>query len=89
MTRPPIDQSLWQPWIDHVCTAVGVDPALVDVGAIHVLSGEVAEVYERPMAPVAAHLWGLARGVRPEASPDTLGAGIIEAAVQSGRAAAS
>lgn len=62
MSRPPIDQSRWQPWIDHVCGALGVDPGLVDVGAVHALAGEVAAAYERPMAPVAAHLAGRAVG---------------------------
>ena len=41
------------PWIDHVCAAVDVDPALVDVAAIHELSGQVARDFTRPMAPVA------------------------------------
>ncbi len=62
MSRAPIDQARWQPWIDHVCAAVGVDPELVDVRWLHRITGEVATVYTRPMAPVAAHLLGLAEG---------------------------
>lgn len=62
MSRAPIDQSRWQPWIDHVCGALGVDPALVDVVAIHELAGDVAAAHERPMAPVAAHLAGRSVG---------------------------
>lgn len=62
MTRPPIDQAVWQPWIDHVCAAVGVDPDSVDARRVHRITGQVASVYTRPMAPVAAHLLGLAEG---------------------------
>lgn len=60
MPRTPIDQSRWQAWIDHVCAGVGVDARLVDARAIHDLTGVVAAIYERPMAPVAAHLAGMA-----------------------------
>ena len=67
MTRPPIDQTRWQPWIDHVCAAVGVDPRHVQVRLIHQVSGEVASYYERPMGPVSAHLLGLATGSAREA----------------------
>lgn len=80
MTRPPVDAARWQPWIDHVCAAVGVDPAAVDVAAVHDLSGEVAAVFTRPMAPVAAHLWGLARGRFPDADPAALRAAVVAAA---------
>ena len=74
MARAPIDQSQWQAWIDHVCQALGVDPADVDVRAIHDLTGQIANEYERPMAPVAAHLWGIARarGVEPAEAAETL-----------------
>ena len=80
MTRPPVDAAAWRGWIEHVCAAVGVDAALVDVGAIHELSGEVAAVFARPMAPVSAHLWGLARGRFPDADPAALGAELVAAA---------
>jgi len=60
VSRPPIDQARWQPWIDHVCAAVGVDPAHVDVSVIHRMAGDVASAYERPMGPVSTHLLGLA-----------------------------
>ena len=65
MSRPPIDQARWQPCIDHVCAAVGVDPNQVDLAAIHALAGEVAGTYERPMGPVSTHLWGIARASGP------------------------
>lgn len=80
--RPPIDQSLWQPWIDHVCAAVGVDPGDVDVRTIHELTSHVVEVFERPMAPVSAHLWGMARGAGSD--PDTAKREIWDAAVAAG-----
>lgn len=82
LTRPPIDQAVWQGWIDHVCAGVGVDPALVDVRAIHDLTGAVADAYERPMAPVSAHLWGLAIAAGKEAG--AVGA-ITAAAREAGR----
>ena len=74
MSRPPIDQARWQAWIDHVCAAVGVDPALVDARAVNDLTGTVATTYERPMAPVSAHLWGLAiaTGTPPAEAVDHL-----------------
>ena len=70
MPRPPIDQAQWQPWIDHACAAVDADPGLVDVAAIHALTGRVAGRFARPMAPVSAHLYGLAlgAGLSPDAA---------------------
>lgn len=62
MSRPRVDQVLWQPWIDHVCAAVGVDPVQVDTAALHRVSAEVATLFTRPMAPVSAFLLGLAAG---------------------------
>ncbi len=87
MTRPPVDQALWQPWIDHVCSAMGVDPALVDARAIHDLTGEVARVGERPMAPVSAHLWGVAVGAGADA--DAAGAALLDAARDAARGGGS
>lgn len=80
--RRPIDQARWQPWIDHVCSAVGVDPARVDVRDLHEVTGEVAARYARPMAPVSAHLLGLAEaaGVASEEAHRLL----IEAATAAG-----
>lgn len=78
MTRPPVDQALWQPWIDHVCSAMGVDPRLIDLGAILALAGDVAKTYARPMGPVSAHLLGLARA--GGADPDEAAHALIAAA---------
>lgn len=62
MPRPPIDQALWQPWIEHVCAAASVDASLVDARQIHELAGAIAASSERALGPVGAHLWGLAIG---------------------------
>lgn len=69
---PDLDQEGWRPWIAHVCAAMGVDPARVDVEEIHVLTRAVAHGLSRPMAPVSAHLWGLALGADPDADPHRL-----------------
>lgn len=87
MTRPPVDQALWQPWIDHVCAAVGVDPAQVDTATLHRLSGEVATVYARPMAPVSIFLLGLATGAGMDA--DAAQDALIGAARSAGETASS
>lgn len=78
--RPPLDQALWQGWIDTVCAAVGVDPESVDVAAIHDLSGQVAADFTRPMAPVAAHLAGFAHGLDQRADPLDVRRAIMAAA---------
>ncbi len=77
MSRAPLNPADWQPWIDHVCAAVDVDPALVDVAAIHELSGQVARDFTRPMAPVATHIWGLAGGTA--AARDAIAAAAVDA----------
>lgn len=80
MARPDLDQTLWQPWIDHLCAGLGVDPALIDVREIHGLSGEVASLFARPMAPVSVHLWAIARGRFPDADPGELRRKIVAVA---------
>ena len=55
-----LDQARWQPWIDQACAALEVGSAGVDVAAIHDLTSTIARDFVRPMAPVAAYLWGLA-----------------------------
>ncbi|WP_232549986.1 DUF6457 domain-containing protein [Propioniciclava soli] len=85
MTRPPVDQALWQPWLDHVCAALELDPTRVDVDAILSLAGEVADASTRPLAPVAAHLWGLAGAGMPGVDAAALHDAILDAAHRSGR----
>lgn len=53
-----IDQTLWQPWIKHVCAQVSVDVSLVDPNKIHELFRESAD----SLALLGVHLWGLAIG---------------------------
>ncbi|HET7723754.1 MAG TPA: DUF6457 domain-containing protein [Propionibacteriaceae bacterium] len=62
----------WQPWIEKACAAVGVDPALVDPIVVLALTKTVAERYVRPMAPVAAHILGLALATHGVAARDEL-----------------
>lgn len=57
----------WRPWIERACAAVGVNPADVDVHAIHALTKIVAHELARPMAPVSSFIAGLAIGA---AGPD-------------------
>ncbi|MBM6401416.1 DUF6457 domain-containing protein [Phycicoccus sonneratiae] len=57
----------WHDWIVDACTAVGVDPADVDVTGIHGLTKEIAHGFARPMAPVGSYILGLAVGARAAA----------------------
>lgn len=77
--RPDVDARAWAGWVAHVCAAVGVEPARVDIAAIHSLTGAVAAGFTRPMAPVAAHIWGLAQVAHPDADPDALRDAILAA----------
>lgn len=79
MNQTSPDLSQWDPWIAEVSAAVGVDPARVDVAALHELAGDVSRQFLRPMAPVATYLWGLAVASRPEADPDELRRAILAA----------
>ncbi len=62
----------WQPWIDEACRAVGVDPAIVETDAVLALTKTVAQRFLRPMAPVAAHILGLAIASNRTASTEEL-----------------
>lgn len=79
-SRPPIDQTAWQPWLDQVAAGLGVDATGVDVAAIHELTGQVAQRADRPLAPLAAHLWGIARAEQPQADPARLSQMLVERA---------
>lgn len=52
----------WATWVQSASSTLGVDPAAVDVPAIHHLSKQVARRLERPLVPVSAFLLGLAVG---------------------------
>lgn len=62
----------WGRWVRTVAQRLDVDAAAVDVTLIHDLTKVVAHTYERPMAPVAAYLLGMAVGAARERgeSPD-------------------
>lgn len=62
-------EAQWHAWIAQACAAVGVDPAQVDVEAIHGLTRAIAHGFSRPMAPVGAFMLGLALGGSPAAEP--------------------
>lgn len=66
------DPGQWRPWVDEACQAVGVDPRLVDLDAVLALTGTVAHRLARPMAPVAAHILGLAMASGDAARPGRL-----------------
>lgn len=55
-----LEDPAWQQWAQRACPAVGVDPALVDIPAIHDLTRHIAHQVQRPLAPVAAFILGLA-----------------------------
>ena len=66
------DETGWQEFVDRACAALEIDPVRVDMHGVLDLSREVAHAGARPMAPVSAHLWGLAAGADPEADLDYL-----------------
>lgn len=61
-----LDDSAWRDWIEQVASSLGVEGSTVDVGFIHELTRVVAHDFQRPMAPVAAYIMGLALGSHPE-----------------------
>lgn len=69
-TRTDLTSDAWTPWIETVCTRLDLDPGVVDVSLIHDLTKQVAHRYERPMAPVSAHLIGIALGRALATDPD-------------------
>lgn len=81
--RRPVSEKAWQPWVDAVAASVGLDPEAVSITAIHGVTSAVSRSRTRPMGPVAAHIWGLARGLHPETDPEVLRLAIIDAAEQS------
>lgn len=80
--RKPVDEEAWQPWVNTVAASVGMDPAKVSIPVIHTLTSAVSSARTRPMGPVAAYIWGLARGLQPDADPEQLRQAIIDAAEQ-------
>lgn len=77
MSEDNLHQTTWQEWIDEIATALRIDPAVVDVAAIHELTRTISHDFVRPMAPVGAYLWGLARSAHPERDPVELRDAIV------------
>lgn len=76
------EEARWADWVRHTSEVLGIDPALVDIGAIHALTKVIAHELDRPLAPVSSFMLGLAIGVRgPDADPAALQAA-IEATVR-------
>ena len=78
--RKPVDEEAWRPWVTGVAAAMGTDASEVSIPAIHEMTSAVSHARTRPMGPVAAHIWGLARGLPPDADPAVLRQLIVDAA---------
>lgn len=81
--RKPVNEAAWQPWVARVAASVGMDPDAVSIPEIHAVASAVSHSRTRPMGPVAAHIWGLARGLHADVDPEVLRRAIIDAAEQS------
>ena len=66
------DETGWQEFVNRACAALDIDPGRVDIHGVLELSREIAHAGARPMAPVSAHLWGLAAGATPGRDLDYL-----------------
>jgi CO/xanthine dehydrogenase Mo-binding subunit len=51
-------------WVDELATALGVDPAEVDVTRLLDVARDAAHSVARPAAPLTTYLVGLATGLR-------------------------
>ncbi len=73
----------WTGWIAQACAAVGVDPDVVDVSAVHELTRDIAHGFSRPMAPVAAFIWGVAlgQGIAAPATNPSMDPALLRAAI--------
>lgn len=80
MERKPVDEAAWQPWVEQVAASVGMSALHVPIHPIHEMTSAVSHARSRPMAPVAAYIWGLAERLRPEVDPEELRQAIIAAA---------
>ncbi len=79
MTDSDLRQETWGAWVARVCESVDVDPASVDIVAIHDLTRVIAQDFVRAMAPVSAYIWGVAIASNPDADPADLAKAIISA----------
>lgn len=67
----------WADWITQLGNSLDIDETLVDVAAIHRLTGEIAARFERPMAPVGALLMGFVLAANPGMKPEQASALIV------------
>ena len=74
-----LSAEIWSEWVARVSESVEVDPAAVDVEAIHRLTRVIATDFVRAMAPVSAYIWGLAVANNPGSDPAHLADAIISA----------
>jgi hypothetical protein len=58
-------------WIEELCTALDVDPSLVDLDALLDVARDAAHQVERRAAPITTYLIGLAAG-RTGAPPEAI-----------------
>lgn len=72
-TKPPVTlQEDWEstllPWLDRVAEQLDVSGVDLDVDRVHLMTGVVADVVQRSMAPISAFLVGaaVARGASLE-----------------------
>lgn len=73
------EPAAWRAFVEDACAHLGLDAARVDERAVLRLTRRVAHAGARPMAPVAAHLWGSALATHPDADPTDLAARLAEA----------
>lgn len=81
------EQARWAGWVEHTSTLLGIDPALVDIAAIHDLTKVVAHELDRPLAPVSSFMLGLAIGTRGAGADQAALKDTIVATVRQGSAA--
>ena len=57
-------------WVVELCTALGLDPSVVDRGALLDLARDAAHTVARPAAPLTTFVAGLAAGTRGGSATD-------------------
>ncbi|MBW3085036.1 hypothetical protein KEM60_01228 [Austwickia sp. TVS 96-490-7B] len=78
-----VEQERWNAWVRSTSDLLGIDPAVVDISAIHDLTRTIARELDRPLAPVSSFMLGVAIGARgADADPAALTA-LIESTVHS------
>lgn len=82
-SRPANDlaavEARWAEWVESTSRLLAIDPALVDIPAIHDLTKTIAHELDRPLAPVASFMLGVAIGARGRDADPTALADMIAA----------